>query len=69
LNRIRSKKVQLSYSELLKNDAGVVSYLYPLNTGEVLGAATQDGVNQSAGGVEFADQGTVFAVAQRRDPA
>jgi Ca-activated chloride channel family protein len=26
------KKVQLSYSELLRNDAGVVSYLYPLNT-------------------------------------
>jgi Ca-activated chloride channel family protein len=26
------KKVQLSYTELLRNDAGVVSYLYPLNT-------------------------------------
>ena len=26
------KKVQLSYTELLHNDAGVVSYLYPLNT-------------------------------------
>jgi Ca-activated chloride channel homolog len=26
------KKVQLSYTELLKNDAGIVSYLYPLNT-------------------------------------
>jgi Ca-activated chloride channel family protein len=26
------KKVQLSYTELLKNDGGVVSYLYPLNT-------------------------------------
>ncbi len=27
-----AKKVQLSYTELLRNDAGVVSYLYPLNT-------------------------------------
>ncbi len=26
------KKVQLSYTELLRNDSGVVSYLYPLNT-------------------------------------
>jgi Ca-activated chloride channel family protein len=26
------KKVQLSYTELLKNDSGIVSYLYPLNT-------------------------------------
>jgi len=27
-----AKKVQLSYTELLRNDVGVVSYLYPLNT-------------------------------------
>lgn len=26
------KRVQLSYTELLRNDSGVVSYLYPLNT-------------------------------------
>lgn len=26
------KKVQLSYTELLRNDGGIVSYLYPLNT-------------------------------------
>ncbi|MEQ1858418.1 MAG: VIT domain-containing protein [Chthoniobacteraceae bacterium] len=27
-----NKKVQLSYTELLRNDGGLVSYLYPLNT-------------------------------------
>jgi Ca-activated chloride channel family protein len=26
------KKVQLAYTELLRNDSGIVSYLYPLNT-------------------------------------
>ena len=37
-----SKRIRLTYSQLLKNDGGLVEYLYPLNTEKFSAAAVKD---------------------------